>query len=337
MDLFGVPAAEWLPVAFAVLMGISILAYVILDGYDLGVGILMADATREERDVMIAAIGPFWDANETWLVLGIGLLLVAFPVAHGVILTALYLPVALMLVGLVLRGVAFEFRVKAQTRLHNWWDRAFVTGSLLTALTQGFMLGFYIMGLEWSVAAIAFSLLTAICLAAAYAFVGATWLVLKTEGVLHERAIRFARMTLGLTAIGLAAVSIATPLVSPRIFDKWFSFPEIIALAPIPVITGVVLIGLWVFLARMPRTDHSLDIVPFLGAITIFMLGFCGLAYSFYPYVVLDRLTVWQAASAPESLMIIFVGALFVLPVIIGYSAFAYYVFRGKATALRYD
>ncbi len=337
MTLFGFPPDIWLPVTFAVLMGVAILLYVILDGYDLGVGILMANATREERDIMVASIGPFWDANETWLVLGIGLLLVAFPVAHGVILTALYLPVALMLVGMIMRGVAFEFRVKARTGLQHWWDRAFVAGSTLAAVTQGYMLGSYIMGFADTFAAHAFGVLTGICLAAGYAFIGATWLVLKTEGELHDRAVGFARTTLWLTALGMAAVSVATPLVSPRIFQKWFQFPEIIALAPIPLVTGAVFVATWVFLRRMPRADHTLDIVPFLGAVTLFLLGFTGLAYSFYPYVVLDRLTVWQAASAPESLMIILVGALFVLPVILGYSAFAYWVFRGKASMLRYD
>ncbi len=337
MALFGFEPDVWLPVAFAILMGASILAYVILDGYDLGVGILMGNATREERDVMVGSIGPFWDANETWLVLGIGLLLVAFPAAHGVILTALYLPVALMLVGLTLRGVAFEFRVKAQSGLREIWDRIFVAGSLLASATQGYMLGFYIMGFEPSFAAHAFAVLTGICLAAGYAFIGATWLVLKTEGALHDRAVGMARTCLWLAAIGMVAVSLATPIASPRIFARWFSFPEIILLAPIPLVTAGLFLALWIFLRRMPRVDRSLDIVPFVGAVGLFALGFFGFAYSFYPYLVVDRITVWQAAAAPESLMLIFVGACVVLPVIIAYSAFAYWVFRGKATALRYD
>jgi cytochrome d ubiquinol oxidase subunit II len=337
MDLFGVPAAEWLPIAFAVVMGVSILAYVILDGYDLGVGMLMAGATRAERDMMVGSIGPFWDANETWLVLGIGILLVAFPVAHGIILSALYLPVALMLLGLTIRGVAFEFRVKAQTDLQTWWDRAFVAGSTLAAVTQGYMLGAYIVGFSPGFAAQAFALLIGLCLAAGYAFIGATWLLLKTAGDLQARAARHARLTLGLVALGMAAVSLATPIVSERIFAKWFSFPAIIALAPIPLMTGLVFVGLWIFLKRMPRTDHSLDYVPFAGAMMLFVLGFAGLGFSFYPYVIPERMTVWQAAASPESLMIIFVGALVVLPVIVAYSAFAYWVFRGKATALRYD
>lgn len=329
--------ALWLPVAFAVLLGLSIMAYVILDGYDLGVGILCGGATKPERDRMIASIGPFWDANETWLVLGVGILLVAFPTAHGTILTSLYLPVAAMLVGLILRGVAFDLRVKAHDPHRIWWDRAFVAGSLLAALSQGYMLGAYVMGFQPGLLTHAFGVLTAICLAAGYAFIGATWLVFKTEDELQEKAVRWARRTLGFVILGMAAISLATPFVSERIFWKWFSFPAIIALAPIPLISGALIVGLWAFLQRMPRPDHSLDAVPFAGAILLFVLAFAGLAYSFYPYVVPERLTIFQAAAAPESLMIIFIGTCVVLPVIIGYSAVAYIVFRGKATELRYD
>jgi len=329
--------AQTLPLIFAALMGVSILAYVVLDGYDLGVGILMFDADRSERDRMVATIGPFWDANETWLVLGIGLLLVAFPVAHGVVLQALYLPVALMLLGLTLRGVAFEFRVKAQQEFHRLWDWAFVGGSMLASVTQGYMLGHYIMGFSGGIVAHGFALLAGIGLAAAYAFVGATWLIAKTDGALQKRAVTWARKTLVLTALGMVAVSVATPLVSPRIFERWFAFPNIIGLAPIPLMTAALFAALWVFLKRLPRADHSLDLVPFMGAASLFVLGFLGLAYSFYPYVVPEQLTIWQAASAPESLFIILMGALVVLPFIAAYTAFSYHVFRGKATELRYD
>jgi cytochrome d ubiquinol oxidase subunit II len=326
-----------LPLVFAALMGLSVLAYVILDGYDLGVGMLMARADRPERDRMVASIGPFWDANETWLVLGIGLLLVAFPTAHGMVLTALYLPVALMLLGLTLRGVAFEFRVKAQEQYRRWWDLAFIAGSTLASLTQGYMLGLYIMGFQGGWAAQAFALLAALGLAAAYLLVGATWLVAKTDGDLQKRAVGWSKAALVLTAAGMVIVSVATPLVSARIFDRWFAFPNIIGLMAIPLTTAAVFGALWVFLRRMPRTDHTLDFAPFIGAVTLFALGFLGLAYSFYPYVVPERLTIWQAASAPESLFIILVGALFVLPMIVAYTVFSYWVFRGKASELRYD
>ncbi len=326
-----------LPLIFAALMGVSILAYVILDGYDLGVGMLMSQADRADRDRMVATIGPFWDANETWLVLGIGLLLVAFPTAHGIVLTSLYLPVALMLLGLTLRGVAFEFRVKAQEQYRRWWDYAFVGGSTLASLTQGYMLGLYIMGFQAGWAAQVFACLAAVGLAAAYLLVGATWLIAKTDGDLQRRAVSWSRIALFLTAISMVVVSVATPLVSPRIFERWFAFPNIIGLMPIPLMTAALFVTLMMFLARMPRADHSLDLAPFLGAVSLFILGFLGLAYSFYPYVVPERLTIWQAASAPESLLIILLGAVVVLPFILGYTAFSYYVFRGKATELRYD
>jgi cytochrome d ubiquinol oxidase subunit II len=334
-DLLADPAL-WLPVAFAVLLGASIVAYVVLDGYDLGVGILTMHATLEERDRMVASIGPFWDANETWLVLAVGILLVAFPIAHGTILTALYLPVTLMLVALILRGVAFEFRAKARTRWKPLWNFAFWFGSLGAALTQGYMLGLYVMGFAPGWLTQVFALVTALCLTAAYSFLGALWLVYKTESVLHDKAVRWARGTLVGTVVGMAAVSIATPLVSPRIFEKWFAFPQVIALAPIPLVSALLVLAIWMFLKRMPRANHRLDLVPLLAGVLLVVLGFAGLAYSFFPYVVPEKLTIWQAAAAPESLMIIFIGTCIVLPVIAAYSAIAYIVFRGKATDLTY-
>ncbi len=327
----------WLPVAFAVLMGASILLYVVLDGYDLGVGILAGARVQDvDRDRMIASIGPFWDANETWLVLAVGLLLVAFPFAHGAILGALYLPVAVMLLGIILRGVSFEFRAKAAAGQKAWWDRAFVGGSALTALSQGYMLGLYIVGFERTAANVAFAILTAVCLAAGYAFIGAAWLVMKTEGELQRRAVAWARDTLWLTGLGMVVVSVVTPLMSERIFEKWFSLPNLLLLAPIPLITAVLFVGLHIALRALPSRTDRFCWVPFVGAVALFMLGFHGLAYSFFPYVVPEKMTVWQAASAPESLMIMFVGAMIVLPIIGLYTAFAYRVFWGKATELRY-
>lgn len=179
------PFHDWLPVVFVALMGISILVYVVLDGFDLGVGILSIRATDQERDIMVGSIGPFWDANETWLVMAVGLLLVAFPTAHGTILTALYLPATLMLIGLILRGVAFEFRAKAPVSRKLIWDRTFFAGSLIAAVTQGYMLGIYVLGLDQSPLSILFGLLTGLCLAAAYSFLGALWLLGKTEGYLQ--------------------------------------------------------------------------------------------------------------------------------------------------------
>lgn len=335
MTLFGDPAV-WLPFAFAALMGAAILVYVVLDGFDLGVGILFPFAEAEERNRMVASIGPFWDANETWLVLSIGILLVAFPVAHGMILTALYLPVALMLLGLILRGVAFEFRVKAPTRHRQAWNTAFFAGSLLTGLSQGFMLGLYVMGLVITPATIAFAVLTAVFLTVGYSFIGATWLILKTEGRLQQKAVRWARGGIWGVVLGLVAVSASTPLVSSRLWEKWLSWPEVLFLSPLPILSLALIAALWWLLERMPQKNDRLAWAPFAIGTTLFTLAFGGLAYSFYPYVVPEQVTIYEAAAAPESLIIILVGALFVLPIIIGYSLLAYTVFKGKATDLSY-
>nr|WP_298683338.1 cytochrome d ubiquinol oxidase subunit II [uncultured Dongia sp.] len=336
LNLFGDPAI-WLPLAFAGLMGISILIYVVLDGFDLGIGMLFALGDESEQDRMMASIGPFWDANETWLVLATGLLLVAFPAAHGVILGALYLPVALMLIGLVLRGVAFEFRAKSDGKAKRIWSRVFIGGSLTTALTQGYMLGVYVMGLEQSLPNVAFGLLTAICLVAGYMLVGSTWLIIKTEGELQQRAVDWAGRALVFAAIGMAAISVASPLVSPRIFEKWFGGLEILYLAPLPIGSAAIFLALIVLLRRLPHETDRFRHLPFTAVTGLFILAFCGLAYSFYPFVVPDRLTIFESASAPESLLIILYGALVVLPAIIAYSALSYHVFRGKATPLSYD
>lgn len=329
--------ADWLPWAFASLMGLSILIYVVLDGFDLGVGILFPLATPQEQDRMIGSIGPFWDANETWLVLAVGLLLVAFPVAHGMILTALYLPVFIMLVGLILRGVAFEFRAKARNHHKRLWNRLFFLGSLMTALAQGFMLGLYVMGLEQTWATLGFAALTAVFLAVGYSFIGAAWLIHKTDGALQQKSVRWGRESLWGVILGIGAVSLATPLVSSRLFDKWMSFPEVLYLAPLPILSGVLILWLWRMLRMMPFVGDRRSWLPFAVATVLFTLAYLGMAYSFYPYVVPERLTIYEAASAPESLLIIFVGACVVVPVIAGYSVLAYTIFRGKATELRYD
>lgn len=337
IDQLLLSSEQWLPLVFAGLMALSILIYVILDGYDLGVGILFMRANDGERDRMIASIGPFWDANETWLVLAVGLLLVAFPQAHGMVLSALYLPVFVMLLGLILRGVAFDFRAKVKQHRKATWCFLFWLGSLLAALAQGFMLGLYLLGLEVTPVSLAFACLCALCIAAGYAFIGANWLILKTAGDLQRRAVRWARFGLGFVVVGLLAISLASPLASERIFERWFSMPQFILLAPLPLLSLALLATLWIALRHLPDSRDRFSWVPFAATCCLFVLAFIGLAYSFYPYVVPDRLTLYEAASSPESLMIILVGALFVLPAIIAYTVFAYYVFRGKATDLRYD
>lgn len=328
---------ETLPLIFAALMGLSILLYVVLDGFDLGVGLLFPFAEADERDRMVASIGPFWDANETWLVLAIGILLVAFPVAHGENLTALYLPVALMLIGLILRGVAFEFRAKAPLPHKRLWDTVFFAGSLTTALSQGFMLGLYIMGLKWGLPETGFALLTAGTLTVAYSFIGAAWLILKTDGPLQMKAVGWARGGIWGVVLGMGAASLATPLVSERIFAKWFSFPEVVLLAPLPLVSALLIGLLWAALRRLPTRDDSFAWFPFAAATLLMVLGFSGMAYSFYPYIVPESLTIAEAAAAPESLFIILIGTLFVLPIIAIYTVIAYTVFRGKATHLSYD
>lgn len=330
---------DLLPLVFATLMAFSVLLYVVLDGFDLGVGMLLrATADSTERDRMVAAIGPFWDANETWLVLGIGLLLVAFPAAHGVILTALYLPVAIMLLGLTLRGVAFEFRAKAAgAEDKRRWDRLFFAGSLTAALAQGWMLGRYVLGFDPSLAALGFALLAALGLAVAYGFIGACWLIWRTEGALQRRAIGWARAGLWAVAAGIVVVSIATPLSSERILGRWFEFPNVVLLAPLPLATAALILGLRALLRQMPLPNDALHSLPFWGATALFCLSFAGLAWSFYPYVVPERMTIYDAAAAPESLSLILIGALFVLPVILAYTVLAWLVFGGKARDLRYD
>ncbi|MDU8910117.1 cytochrome d ubiquinol oxidase subunit II [Aestuariicoccus sp. MJ-SS9] len=336
MTLFGDPAV-WLPFTFAALMGLSILIYVVLDGFDLGVGILFPLADDAEKDRMVASIGPFWDANETWLVLAIGILLVAFPTAHGTILTALYLPVAIMLIGLILRGVAFEFRAKAPARWKALWNKAFFAGSLMTALSQGYMLGLYIMGLQVTWFTLGFATITAVFLTVAYSFIGANWLILKTSEALQRKAVRWARGGIWGVVLGLGAVSVTSPFVSDRIFAKWFSIPEVFLLAPLPIMSGVMVFILWYALRHLPAEGDRWAWVPFVTSITLFVLGFFGMAYSFYPYVVPEQLTLYEAASAPESLFIILIGTCVVLPMIAGYTALSYVIFRGKATELRYD
>lgn len=327
-----ISSGDWLPYIFAFLMGLSMLLYSLLDGYDLGVGVLSHFVDVKEKDTMIASIGPFWDANETWLVLGVGLLLVAFPAAHGIILTNLYLPVAFMLLGLTLRGVSFDFRTKVDAAYKHRWDFAFVTGSLLAAFCQGYMLGAYIIGFDQSWKGVFFSILIGLCVIAGYCLIGACWLIIKTEGELQKKAVRWARRSLWLTVAGIALVSIATPLVSARIFDKWFVMPNLLYLAPIPVLTGLLVIGLELLLRKLPKANDRHCWLPFVVTIGIYILCFLGLAYSFFPYIVPDQLLITESASAPESLMIILVGALIVIPCLIGYTFFAYRVFWGKAS-----
>jgi len=324
-----------LPVIFMALMGLSMLMYVISDGYDLGVGMLMHRATDAEKDVMIASIGPFWDANETWLVLGVGILLVAFPKAHGLVLGELYLPATLMLIGLTLRGVAFDFRVKARSTHKKTWDRLFFAGSTLASASQGWMLGRYVSGFGTGWNYPLFAAAIAVALPMAYVLMGAAWLIMKTEGPLQERAIQWARQAWAPMVGGLVLISMATPWVSHTVRERWFVLPEIIALSAIPLMTGLALLGIRGAL-NSPAVRGPICWLPFVLLIIVFLLGFLGLAYSIFPYVVLDQLTIWQAASSPEALKVILIGVCISVPAIIGYTVFSYFVFHGKTGELKY-
>lgn len=327
-----------LPLIFVAIMGLSLLLYVILDGYDLGVGLLLPLAEDHEKDVMIASIGPFWDANETWIVMGIGVLLIAFPTAHGIILSKLYIPVTIMLLGLILRGVAFDFRVKAGDNKKAMWNRFFFIGSLVASMAQGWMLGSYITGLTGSLVNTVFSILIAFCLPALYCVLGSTWLMIKTEGDLFAKSVNWARKSVLPMALGLFFVSIATPLVSQVIADRWFQLPNFIGLMPIPVSSAIALIILASLLRRDVEKLRELN--PwylFMCPVIICLMAALGLAYSIFPDIIIGQMTIWEAAAATSSLQFTLYGVVVALPCIIAYTIFLYRIFSGKATELSYE
>jgi len=324
-----------LPLIFMALMGVSMLVYVVSDGYDLGVGMLMHRATAAEKDVLIASIGPYWDANETWLVLGVGILLVAFPKAHGLVLGELYLPVAVMLVGLTLRGVAFDFRVKAKDAHKVTWDRLFFAGSMLASVSQGWMLGRYISGFGSGWNYPVFAAAIALALPMAYVMMGAAWLIMKTEGELQRRAVEWAKLAWAPMVGGLVLISMATPWISGTVRDRWFALPESIALLAIPLMTGGSMLAVRGLLGTAVVRGAACWL-PFVLLVIVFVLGFLGLAYSIYPFVVIGQMTIWQAASSPAALKVILIGVCISVPAIAGYTVFSYRVFRGKTGELKY-
>ncbi len=294
----------WLPLFFLVAMGIAMVAYVVLDGYDLGVGILLNQATDQEKDIMISSIGPFWDANETWLVLGVGVLLIAFPMAHGIILTELYLPVGIMLAGLILRGVSFDFRAKAHLSQKSVWNFLFFFGSFLAAASQGVMVGREVIGFDSGGLGWVFAFIVALCLPAGYALLGAGWLIMKTSGELQRKAVAWARKCLWLTAFGVGIISVATPFFSAEIAAKWFTFPNLFFLLPFPVLSLACFILIDLNLVKMQRDQPAPIWLPFALSVAIFVLAFLGIAYSMFPYIVVGKMTIWEAASATDSLWI---------------------------------
>ena len=317
---------EWyLPVIWGPIIGVAVIMYVILDGFDLGIGILFPFAKEEkQRDTMMNTVAPFWDGNETWLVLGGGGLWVAFPQAYAVVMPALYLPVIIMLLALVFRGVAFEFRwVAASSR--KWWNFAFSGGSLVAAFCQGVILGGLVQGitvvngqfaggpLDW---ATPFALLCGLGVVAGYALLGATWLLIKTEGALADHARAQALPLLYVVLAFMAVVSLWTPLAFDRIAVRWFSTPNIFFLAPVPILTALVAYLVWRWLKA------GREMLPFFGTVGLFLLGFLGLAISTFPYLVPPSLTVWQTAAAAPSQILMLFGVIFLLPVVLGYIVF---------------
>jgi len=329
-----------LPLIWAGLIAVAVLLYVLLDGFYLGMGILFPFArSSAERDRMMASVAPVWDGNETWLVLGGGGLFAAFPLAYATLMPALYLPVTVMLIALVLRGVAFEFRLHGKKRGKPFWTAAFAGGSLAATLAQGCILGGFIQGVVVKNGAFAgqpfdwatpYSLLVACGLVAGYALLGAGWLMLKTEGKLHDDARRWAAIAAGATALLLAAVSLATLTVHPRIAERWgilhgvVDWARFARLTPIPLLGAA---GLLTVAAGLLRRSH---ILPFAGATTVFLSGYLGLAVGFFPYIVPYALTFRQAASAENALALMGIGIAALLPVILGYTVWSYWIFRGK-------
>ena len=318
---------------WAGLIAFAVLTYVILDGFDLGVGILFPWAGSEtDRDTAMNSVAPVWDGNETWLILGGGGLFAVFPLAYAVVMPALYMPITLMLLGLIFRGVAFEFRWKTQA----WklvWDVAFFGGSLVAALCQGIALGALVQGIEvvdraysggWWDWLTLFSLLTGVAVVAGYALLGATWLVMKTEGSLQHRMRRLA-WPLGFATLAfMGLVSVLTPFLEPVYFTRWFNLPGSILSAAMPIL---VLAAAW---ALFTGLGDGRDGRPFVAALSLFVLGFVGIGISVYPMMVPPSMTIWQAAAPDESLGFALVGALILVPLILAYTAYAYWVFRGK-------
>jgi len=315
----------------------SVFMYVLLDGFDLGIGMLFPFTPKKrDRDNMMNTVAPVWDGNETWLVLGGEGLLAAFPLAYSIILSGLYLPLIFMLIGLVFRGVAFEFRFKATETERHLWDKAFIGGSVVAAYFQGVTLGAFLDGvavadgrfsggpLDWFAP---FPLLAGLGVIVAYTLLGATWLIMKTEGELHARMIQVAKPFSLLLLGAIVAVSIWTPLRFEHVAERWFSFPNILLLAPVPLLVALCI---FLLLRSLKRTPHRL---PFVLALALIFLGYSGMAISIWPHVVPPAITIWQAASPPQSQGFALVGTLFILPIILLYTGWSYWVFRGKVKA----
>ncbi|HVV68769.1 MAG TPA: cytochrome d ubiquinol oxidase subunit II [Gammaproteobacteria bacterium] len=320
-------------VIWAAVIGFGLIMYVILDGFDLGIGILFPFVrSQTEKDVMMNSIAPLWDGNETWLVLGGAGLFAAFPKAYAVVLSALYLPLILFLFGLILRGVAFEFRFKAK-RHQYLWDCSFAVGSFLATFMQGMVLGHFVEGLPivdgkyvggaygWLTP---FSVMCGVALVGGYALLGATWLIMKTENALQQWCYKVASYLMWVILVFILVVSLWTPIAQPAIAERWFSWPNILYFIPVPVHTTLLAIALFWSL----RTRH--EYLPFICSIGLFILCYSGFVISIWPYAVPRAITIWQAASPPTSQLFTLTGVLFLIPIILAYTLHAYWVFRGK-------
>jgi cytochrome d ubiquinol oxidase subunit II len=321
-----------LPTIWAGIISLGVFLYLLLDGFDLGIGLLFPFFDREgEREVMLNTVAPVWDGNETWLVLGGAGLLVAFPRAYSIVMPAFYLPLIVMLLALVLRGVTFEFRGMAQHK--PFWNAVFAGGSTLAALCQGLVLGGLVQGVKIENGAYAggpfdwatpFGLMCAFGVVAGYALLGATWLMMKTDGALAARAAWQAKELLAAVLVFMAAVSLYTPLAFPRIAQRWFALPNLIYLSPVPILTVLIAVAQWRWI------EARREAAPFLATIALFLLGYLGLVISTYPDMVPPTLTIWDAAAAPSSQLFMLTGTLLLLPLILCYTAFTYWLFRGK-------
>lgn len=329
-------AAIDLATVWAFIIAFAVFVYVVMDGFDLGLGILFPlFPAKADRDVMMNSVAPVWDGNETWLVLGGGGLMAAFPLAYAVLMPALYTPVIAMLIGLVFRGVAFEFRWRT-TAARNRWDIAFAGGSLLATLAQGVALGAILQGVHvearhyaggWWDWLTPFSLLTGIALMIGYSLLGATWLVLKTEGALRDKAYRLSWYLLFAMLAAIGTVSMATPFLSIQYAQRWFTWPNIVLVAPVPVAVAAATALL------MRSLSQKQDSRPFVLTLVLFALSYAGLGISMYPYIVPQSITIWQAAAPQNSQLFMLVGVAGLVPLILGYTGWAYWVFRGKVRA----
>ena len=322
-----------LPTVWAFIIAFAIFAYVVMDGFDLGIGILFPTLPAgRERDSAMNSIAPVWDGNETWLVLGGGGLLAAFPLAYATILSALYAPIVAMLLALIFRGVAFEFRWR-DPRHRAAWDAAFSLGSVVAALAQGITLGALLQGIAvdsrvyvggWFDWLTPFSVLVGVSLACGYALLGATWLIMKSEGTLQDRCYRLAfGLAIG-TIVAIAAVSAATPLLSDLYWKRWFAWPQVLFTAQVPLLVAI---ATAVLFASLARRHH---VPPFLATLIVFTLSLAGLGVSLFPYVVPPDISIWDAAAPSASLAFMLPGVLVLVPIILAYTAWSYWVFRGK-------